>query len=139
MFQDRYAGRPGGAYTPLRHISRPWDDWVADTGDGVQLATFALCRRFGEQVNDMSQEDKLLARLVKARTNQARKKSVFNLNDEEGDTGTVLTHFGRALGGLAAGEGVDMGGDDYDGARVSPACRVRTDVCSHGVCWLWRR
>lgn len=61
----------------------------------------------------MTHEEKMLARLVKARASQARKKSVFNLNDDE--EGTTLTHFGRALGDIQH-KGVGMGDDDFDGA-----------------------
>lgn len=121
VFQDRYA-------------------WLLRPKEGLQEAgcrshTRVPRRRFGERVADMSHEEKMLQRLVKARTKQARKKSVFNLNDEEGDTTTVLTRFGRALGDSSYRDVQvdDDFGDDLEADIVN-------NLHFGGVCrraWVW--
>lgn len=59
-------------------------------------------RRFGEGVAEMTEEEKRLGRLVKARAKQAKKASVFNLDSSAADGSSAgggvqheLTHFGR--------------------------------------------
>lgn len=65
------------------------------------LACYAR-RRFGEGVAEMTEEEKRLGRLVKARAKQAKKASVFNLDSSAADGSSAgggvqheLTHFGR--------------------------------------------
>lgn len=56
-------------------------------------------RRIGQYDPAMSQEDQMMARLVKERTRQSQKTSKFRLDegDDDGDDGFVLTHKGKRL------------------------------------------
>ncbi|KAL3938332.1 MAG: hypothetical protein SGARI_001782 [Bacillariaceae sp.] len=57
-------------------------------------------RRIGQYDPGMSQDDQMLARLVKERTRQSQRSSKYRLDDDgddDGDVGNLLTHKGKKL------------------------------------------
>lgn len=75
-------------------------------------------RRFGENDDGLSAEDKHIGRLAKARLRQYKKSKNFSLNDDDEDGFGTLTHLGQPLaeGDLTAKpNGDDDDDDNLDG------------------------
>ncbi|VEU22328.1 DEKNAAC103656 [Brettanomyces naardenensis] len=70
-------------------------------------------KRFGERNKNMTAEEKMLERFTKERLAHTSKYSLMDMDDqdEEGDDGEVLTHYGQTLG---AGSGEGNGGGDEE-------------------------
>ncbi|PJF18690.1 hypothetical protein PSACC_01494 [Paramicrosporidium saccamoebae] len=70
-------------------------------------------RRFGEKTPGLSSEEKMLERFSRERLKTNKKKSVFNLNDEDYSHTMTLTHRGRNINDLDAFDS-EPEGSDYD-------------------------
>ena len=55
-------------------------------------------RRIGESRNmEMTEEERMLARLVRERSRRSKKQEKYALNDDDNDAGLTLTHRGKVI------------------------------------------
>lgn len=72
-------------------------------------------RRIGEAGKDkMTEEERILARIVRERSRRSKKSDKFALEDDEGDNSLTLTHRGKVIG------------DDYTG-KLEPGDMILSD------------
>lgn len=92
---NRPVSKPKSTKHALENLQRRQKTLRSNLKDSKKANTF-IDRRIGQFDADMSQDDRMLARLVKERTRQSRKSSKFRLEDDD-DNDAILTHKGKTL------------------------------------------
>jgi nucleolar protein 14 len=92
---NRPVTKPKSTKHALESLQRRQKTLRSNIKDSKKANTF-IDRRIGEFDAEMSQDDRMLARLVKERTRQSSKSSKFRLEDEDDNDG-FLTHKGSKL------------------------------------------
>ncbi|VEU40901.1 unnamed protein product [Pseudo-nitzschia multistriata] len=93
---NRPVSKPKSTKHALESLQRRQNTLRSNLKDSKKHNTF-LDRRIGQYDTGMSQEDKMLARLVKERTRQSNRSSKFRLDDDDGGGDAILTHKGKKL------------------------------------------
>eukprot|EP00536_Pseudo-nitzschia_multiseries_P012066 jgi/Psemu1/260290/estExt_Genewise1Plus.C_4410036 len=94
---NRPVSKPKSTKHALESLQRRQNTLRSNLKDSKKANTF-VDRRIGQYDAGMSEEDKMLARLVKERTRQSSRSSKFRLDDDDDDIGnTILTHKGKKL------------------------------------------
>ena len=95
LVHNRPESKPKSTKNALENLQRRQKTLRSNIKDSKKANTF-IDKRIGQYDADMSQDDKMLARLVKERTRQSKKSMKFQLEDDGDDDG-FLTHKGRML------------------------------------------
>ena len=93
LVHNRPVSKPKSTKHALESLQRRQKTLRSNLKDSKKANTF-IDRRIGQYDADMTQEDRMLARLVKERTRQSKKSKKFHLDDD--DNG-FLTHKGKKL------------------------------------------
>jgi len=95
LVHNRPVSKPKSTKHALESLQRRQKTLRSNLKDSKKANTF-IDRRIGQYDADMTQDDRMLARLVKERTRQSHRTSKFRLDDEDEDEG-FLTHKGSKL------------------------------------------
>ena len=95
LVHNRPVSKPKSTKHALESLQRRQKTLRSNIKDSKKANTF-IDKRIGQYDADMSQDDRMLARLVKERTRQSKKSLKFQLNDD-GDNDGFLTHKGKKL------------------------------------------
>mmetsp|Transcript_6817 Transcript_6817/g.19698 ORF Transcript_6817/g.19698 Transcript_6817/m.19698 type:complete len:981 (-) Transcript_6817:1779-4721(-) len=94
---NRPVSKPKSTKHALESLQRRQNTLRSNLKHSKKANTF-VDRRIGQYDAGMSEEDKMLARLVKERTRQSRRSSKFRLDDDDDDDNDFfLTHKGKKL------------------------------------------
>ena len=100
LVHNRPISKPKSTKHALESLQRRQNTLRSNLKDSKKANTF-VDRRIGQFDQEMSQDDKMLARLVKERTRQSHRSSKFRLddddNDGDNDNDGLLTHKGKKL------------------------------------------
>jgi len=104
LVHNRPVSKPKSTKYALESLQRRQLQLRSNLRDSKKSNTF-VDRRIGQYDPGMSQEDQMLARLVKERTRQSNRSSKFRLDDDDnednfrksGGNDSLLTHKGRKL------------------------------------------
>ncbi len=95
LVHNRPVSKPKSTKHALESLQRRQKTLRSNIKDSKKANTF-IDKRIGQYDGDMSQDDRMLARLVKERTRQSKKSMKFQLDDEGANHG-FLTHKGKKL------------------------------------------
>uniref|UniRef100_A0A6U9X837 Nucleolar protein 14 n=1 Tax=Pseudo-nitzschia australis TaxID=44445 RepID=A0A6U9X837_9STRA len=93
---NRPVSKPKSTKHALESLQRRQNNLRTNLKDSKKANTF-VDRRIGQYDKDMSQEDKMLVRLVKERTRRSNRSSKFRLDDNDDDNDAILTHKGQKI------------------------------------------
>lgn len=114
LVHNRPVSKPKSTKHALESLQRRQNTLRSNLKDSKKANTF-VDRRIGQYDVGMSEEDKMLARLVKERTRQSNRSNKFRLDDDDdGDEG-FLTHKGKKLD---PNKTEVMYSDDEDGGNL---------------------
>jgi nucleolar protein 14 len=94
LVHNRPVSKPKSTKQALENLQKRQKTLRSNLKDSKKANTF-IDRRIGQYDADMTQDDRMLARLVKERTRQSKKSSKFQLEDDDNDK--FLTHKGKKL------------------------------------------
>ena len=95
IVHNRPVSKPKSTKHALESLQRRQKTLRSNLKDSKKANTF-VDRRIGQYDASMSQDDRMLARLVKERTRQSKKSSKYRLDDDDDNEG-FLTHKGKKL------------------------------------------
>jgi len=99
LVHNRPVSKPKSTKHALESLQRRQNTLRSNIKDSKKSNSF-VDRRIGQYDAEMSQDDKMLARLVKERTRQSHRSTKFRLDDDDDDDGnadSLLTHKGKKM------------------------------------------
>ena len=76
-------------------------------------------RRIGEHDGEMTQEQQMMARMVRERSRRSKRVSKYSLDDDgDADDQPILTHKGKAINDMDAKDHIILSSDEEDGGNL---------------------